>query len=110
MDEIVEAERPLYLADPELRSRAAGTTWPFSNIFWNGLFTQRLKEISALPLGGMMTLPPPPIKENASLMEACDLMNETSAPRLIVMNGANVVGVLGERELFEEMVQVILAG
>jgi hypothetical protein len=43
-------------------------------------------------------------------MEACDLMHETSARRLVVMNGASVVGVLGEQELFEEMVHVILAG
>lgn len=110
MGEIVEAVRPLYLSNPELRSRAASTTWRFSNIFWNGLFTQRLKELSEIPLGGIMTLPPPPIKENGSLMEACDLMHETSARRLVVMNGASVVGVLREQELFEEMVQVILAG
>jgi len=104
MWEIVDIVRPPYLTDSELRSQAAGATWRFSHIFWNGMFDQRLREIVEIPLGGVMTLPPPPVGRNASLMEVCDLMKETSSRRLIVMEGAKVVGMICEQDLFAEMI------
>ena len=104
MWEIVDIVRPPYLADGELRSQAAGATWRFSPIFWNGMFDQRLSEIAEIPLGGVMALPPPPIGRSASLMEVCDLMKETSSRRLLVMEGARVVGIVCEQDLFAEMV------
>lgn len=107
MREFVDAVRPDYLADPQLRSRSVGSTWRYSPIFWNKLFTRQLGVLAEKPLGGSMTLPPPPIARNASLMEVCDLMHETSARSLIVMDGAVVVGVIGEGELYAEMARVV---
>ena len=106
MWEIVDIVRPPYLADGELRSQSVGATWRFSPIFWNGMFDQRLSEIAEIPLGGVMALPPPPISRSASLMEVCDLMKETSSRRLLVMEGARVVGVVCEQDLFAEMVHL----
>jgi len=107
MWEIVDIVRPPYLTDSELRSQAAGTTWRFSPIFWNGMFDQRLSEIAEIPLGGVMALPPPPISRSASLMGVCDLMKETSSRRLLVMDGAKVVGIVCEQDLFAEMVHLL---
>ncbi len=107
MEEIVDAVRPAYLSNEQIRSQAAGTTWRYSHIFWNGLLTQRLKEIAEIPLAHVMSLPPPPIDKNANLMEVCDLMHEASARRLVVMAGAKVVGVVREQELFFEMVRIL---
>ncbi len=107
MREFVDAVRPDYLADPQLRSRSVGSTWRYSPIFWNTLFTRQLGVLAEKPLGGAMTLPPPPIARNASLMEVCDLMHETSARSLIVMDGAAVVGVIGEGELYAEMARIL---
>ncbi len=107
MEEIIDAVRPPYLSDNVIRSQAAGTTWRYSHIFWNGMLTQRLKEIANSPLSSVMSLPPPPIEINANLMEVCDLMHEASARRLVVLTGAKVVGVIREQELFFEMVRIL---
>lgn len=109
MREMADIVRPEYLADPELRSQSAGTTWRFSNIFWNGLLRLRLKDLIEKPLSAIMALPPPVIPKKASLMEACDLMQETAARRLLVMDGAVVVGILDEQTLFAEMVRLLVA-
>jgi CheY-like chemotaxis protein len=106
MWEIVDIVRPPYLTDSELRSQAVGATWRFSPLFWNGMFDQRLSEIAEIPLGGAMALPPPPISRSASLIEVCDLMKETSSRRLLVMEGAKVVGIVCEQDLFVEMVHL----
>lgn len=108
MREMADMVRPQYLVDPELRSQSAGTTWRFSHIFWNGLFRQRLKELIEKPLSAIMTLPPPLIPVKASLMEACDLLQETSARSLLVMDGAVVAGMLDEQTLFAEMVRLLV--
>lgn len=107
MEEIIDAVRPPYLANDSIRSQAAGTTWRFSHIFWNGMLTQRLKEIADAPLSSVMSLPPPPIEKSANLMEVCDLMHEASARRLVAMAGTKVVGVIREQELFFEMVRIL---
>lgn len=107
MEQIVDAVRPAYLSNEQTRSQAAGTTWRYSHIFWNGLLTQRLKEISGTPLSNVMALPPPPIDKDANLMEVCDLMHEAAARRLIVMDRAKIVGVVREQELFFEMVRIL---
>jgi len=107
MEEIVDVARPPYLSNEQIRSQAAGTTWRYSHIFWNGLLTQRLKEIANSKLADVMAMPPPPIDKNANLMEVCDLMNEASARRLIVMEEGMVVGVIREQELFFEMVRIL---
>lgn len=107
MVEIVDAVRPMYLSNEQIRSQAAGTTWRYSHIFWNGLLSQRLKEIAGTPLGEVMAEPPPPIDIEANLMEVCDLMHESSARRLLVLSGGKVVGVIREQELFFEMVRIL---
>ncbi len=109
MREMADIVRPQYLVDPEFRSQSAGTTWRFSHIFWNGLFRQRLQELIEKPLSAVMTLPPPLIPVKASLMEACDLLQETSARSLLVMDGAVVAGMLDEQTLFAEMVRLLAA-
>lgn len=109
MREMADMVRPQYLVDPELRSQSAGTTWRFSHIFWNGLLRQRLQELIEKPLSAIMTLPPPLIPVKASLMEACDLLQETSARSLLVMDGAVVAGMLDEQALFAEMVRLLAA-
>jgi CheY-like chemotaxis protein len=103
MWEIMDIVRPSYFTDTELRGLAAGATWRFSPIFWNGIFDQRLEEVVEIPLGGVMALPPPPVSRSASLVEICDLMKETSSRRLIVMEDSKVVGVVCEQDLFLEM-------
>lgn len=107
IEEIIDAVRPPYLSNETIRSQAAGTTWRFSHIFWNGMLTQRLKEIADSSLSAVMAPPHPPIDKTANLMEICDLMHETSARRLVVMAGAKVVGVIREQELFFEMVRIL---
>ncbi len=108
--ELLGAVRPDYLADHHFREQSTGTTWRYSHMFWNGLFTHRLEEILAEPVAGIMTLPPPPIASDATLMAACDLMRETSARCLLVMAGGAVVGLLEEWALVAEMARVVAAG
>ena len=105
MKEIVNAVRPTYL--DKMRNTDAGTSMRYSHIFWNGMLTMRLKEMTAGKLRDIMVPPPPPIDKNANLMEVCDLMHETSARRLMVTEGKSVVGVIREQELFLEMIRII---
>lgn len=105
--ELLGAIRPRYLADQQLRSQSAGSTWRYSNMFWSGLFAQQLEEILAQPVAGIMTLPPPPIAGDATLMEACDLLQETRVSCLLVMEGAVVVGLLEESALVAEMAWMV---
>jgi CheY-like chemotaxis protein len=106
MWEILDILRPPYLADGELRSEFAGSTCRYSKIFWNGMFDQRLCEIVEIPIRGVMTLSPPLIGRKASLLEVCDLMKESSSRSLLVMDGARVVGIVGEQEMCAEMLHL----
>lgn len=105
--ELLGAIRPKYLADQQFRSQSAGATWRYSPMFWGGLFAQQLEEILDRPVAGIMTLPPPPIAGDATLMAACDLLQETRASCLLVMEGAVVVGLLEESALVAEMARMV---
>jgi len=105
--ELLGAILPKYLADQQFRSQSTGATWRYSHMFWSGLFTQQLEEILDQPVAGIMTLPPPPIAGDATLMAACDLLQETRARCLLVMEGAVVVGLLEESLLVAEMAQMV---
>jgi CheY-like chemotaxis protein len=105
MKEIINAVRPPYL--DQMRNYDAGTSMRYSHIFWNGMLSMRLKEMTSGRLSEIMVPPPPPVDKNANLMEVCDLMHETSARRLMVTEGKSVVGVIREQELFFEMVRII---
>ena len=105
--ELLGAIRPQYLADQHFRSQSTGATWRYSHMFWSGLFTQQLEEILDQPVAGIMTLPPPPIAGDATMMAACDLLQETKASCLLVMEGAAVVGLLEESALVAEMARMV---
>lgn len=63
----------------------------------NGLSARRREEIPAEPVvAGIMTLSAPLIAFVATRMLACDVMRETSARCLLVMEGCAVVGLLEE--------------
>ncbi len=102
--DVIRAVRPEYVS-------AGGSSHPesfrFSTIFWEGFFSDRVKEIAQKKVREIMSELPPVISENASLQEVAHLMCKEPQRLLLVQDISRVIGLIRAEELFCEISQVM---
>ncbi len=76
----------------------------FSNIF-----RQLVRELGKKPIRELMLDPPPSIEIDATLLEATNRLLSLNVRRLLVMEGAKVVGVVREKDIMFEMASIFRA-
>lgn len=101
---LIDAVRPDYLSAPKPSTADA---LQYSTMFWQGLFTSRIKEIMDKPVSDFMTEDLPVIDARANLMEVAHTMVALPARRMLVQSGDSDVGVVREQELFYEIAKII---
>jgi DNA-binding response OmpR family regulator len=102
--DLVRAVLPEYLS--ALKPTLADSL-QYSAMFWQGLFTSRVKEIMNRPVDDYMIEDFPTVEADANLMEACYAMASASARRMIVRRGGKDVGIVRAQELFYEIARII---
>jgi len=101
---LVNAVRPDYLSAPK---PAMADSLQYSAMFWQGLFTSRVKEIMNLPVRDLMSCSIPVIDGAANLMEVANTMVTLPARRMLVRLNGSDVGIVREQELFYEIAKII---
>jgi len=104
--DLIDAIRPGYLSAPK---PSMADSLQYSNMFWQGLFTSRVKEIMNKPVSEFMSDILPIIDVNANLMEVANTMVAGPARRMLVQANGKDVGVVREQELFYEVAKIIAA-
>ncbi|WFS61771.1 response regulator [Pseudodesulfovibrio thermohalotolerans] len=102
--DLVDAIRPGYLSAPK---PSMADSLQYSAMFWQGLFTSRVKEIMENPVRDIMSETIPVIDADANLMEVADTMITLPARRMLVRAGNEDVGVVREQEVFYEIAKII---
>ncbi len=102
--DLIRATRPPYLSAPR---PSTADTLQYSAMFWEGLFTSRVREIMHLEVADVMSEKPPEINADTNLMEAAEAMTNEGRRRVAVMENGTVVGVVREQELFFEIASII---
>lgn len=104
--DLIRATRPAYLSAPR---PSTADTLQYSTMFWEGLFTSRVREIMNLEVAEIMSGRPPQIDADTNLMEAADAMSCERRRRVAVMEKGTIIGVVREQELFYEIASIISA-
>ena len=104
--DLIDAVRPEYLSAPK---PSMADSLQYSAMFWQGLFTSRVKEIMDRPVTDYMTEHIPVIDAGANLMDVANTMVTLQARRMLVQKGNADVGVVRELELFYEIAKIISA-
>jgi DNA-binding response OmpR family regulator len=104
--DLIAAARPPYLSAPK---PSMADSLQYSTMFWQGLFTSRIKEIADMKVREIMSDSPPVVDASANLMEIAETMFFQRARRLAVAKNGKIVGVVREQEMFFEIGR-ILAG
>ena len=102
--DLIDAVRPGYLSAPK---PSMADSLQYSAMFWQGLFTSRVKETMGKPVSELMNDALPVIDVNANLMEVANTMVAGPARRMIVQANGKDVGVVREQELFYEIAKII---
>ncbi|MEF2232252.1 MAG: response regulator [Pseudodesulfovibrio sp.] len=102
--DLIDAARPGYLSAPK---PSMADSLQYSTMFWQGLFTSRVKEIMNKPVSEFMTDSLPTIDVNANLMDVANTMVSGPARRMLVQANGKDVGVVREQELFYEIAKII---
>ena len=102
--DLINAIRPGYLSAPK---PSMADSLQYSAMFWQGLFTSRVKEIMGKPVGDFMSESVPTIDASANLMDAANTMVTMPARRMIVRKNGKDVGIVREQELFYEIARII---
>ncbi|BDQ37017.1 hypothetical protein SYK_13770 [Pseudodesulfovibrio nedwellii] len=102
--DLIDAVRPEYLSVPK---PSMADTLQYSAMFWQGLFTSRVKEIVDKPVRTFMSDSLPVIDAEANLMEVADTMVTLPARRMLVQANGKDVGIVREQELFYEVAKII---
>ena len=102
--DLIDAVRPEYLSAPK---PSTADTLQYSAMFWEGLFTSRVKEIMDRPVRDFMTEHLPSIDAKANLMDVANTMVTLSSRRMLVQADDTDVGVVREQELFYEIAKII---
>jgi len=104
--DLVNAIRPDYLSAPK---PSMADSLQYSTMFWQGLFTSRVKEVMRKKVSDLMTESVPVIDADANLMEAANEMVTKPARRMVVQKGGKDIGIIREQELFYEIARIISA-
>ena len=104
--DLIDAVRPGYLSAPK---PSMADSLQYSAMFWQGLFTSRVKEIMDKPVQDYMSDTLPVIEGDANLMDVANTMVTLPARRMLVQSGGEPIGVVREQELFYEIAKIISA-
>jgi CheY-like chemotaxis protein len=104
--DLINAIRPDYLSAPK---PSMADSLQYSAMFWQGLFSSRVKEIMNKRVRVLMTDTVPVIDASANLMEAANEMVTRPARRMVVRKNGRDVGIIREQELFYEIARIISA-
>lgn len=102
--DLIDAVRPDYLSASK---PSMADSLQYSAMFWQGLFTSRVKEIMDKPVRGLMSETLTVIDANANLMDAANTMVTLPARRMLVQANGSDVGIVREQELFYEIAKII---
>jgi FixJ family two-component response regulator len=102
--DLVDAIRPGYLSAPK---PSMADSLQYSTMFWQGLFSSRVRETMDNPVRDVMSDTIPVIDSDANLMEVANTMITLPARRMLVRKGKEDVGIVREQELFYEIAKII---
>ncbi|XXJ20673.1 response regulator [Desulfovibrio caledoniensis] len=102
--DLVEAIRPDYLSAPK---PSMADSLQYSAMFWQGLFSSRVREIMGNPVRDIMSDTLPFISADANLMDVANTMITLPARRMLVREGNRDIGIVREQELFYEIAKII---
>jgi len=102
--DLIKAVRPGYMSAPK---PSTADSLQYSAMFWQGLFTSRVKEIMTKSVREFMTESLPIINAKANLMEAANMMVTRPARRMVVQDNGKDIGIVREQELFYEIARII---
>ncbi|MCJ2165081.1 MULTISPECIES: response regulator [unclassified Pseudodesulfovibrio] len=105
--DLIDAVRPGYLSAPK---PSMADSLQYSAMFWQGLFTSRVKEVMGNPVQEYMSDTLPVIEGNSNLMDVANTMVTLPARRMLVQANGKDVGIVREQELFYEIARIISAG
>ncbi|MBI9109929.1 response regulator [Maridesulfovibrio ferrireducens] len=101
---LINAIRPDYLSAPK---PSTADSLQYSAMFWEGLFTSRVKEIMNKPVRELMSETLPTISFDANLMDVANNMVTMPARRMVVQKDGRDIGIVREQELFYEIARII---
>lgn len=101
---LINAIRPAYLTAPK---PSMADSLQYSAMFWEGLFTSRVKEIMNKPVRELMSETLPIISFNANLMDVANNMVTIPARRMVIQKDGKDIGIVREQELFYEIARII---
>jgi CheY-like chemotaxis protein len=104
--DLIAAVRPGYLSAPK---PSMADSLQYSAMFWQGLFTSRVKEVMGNPVQEYMSDTLPVIEGNSNLMDVANTMVTLPARRMLVQAHGKDVGIVREQELFYEIARIISA-
>ncbi|OIQ52340.1 Nitrogen regulation protein NR(I) [Pseudodesulfovibrio hydrargyri] len=102
--DLVDAIRPGYLSAPK---PSMADSLQYSTMFWQGLFSSRVREIMGNPVRDIMSDTVPVINADANLMDVANTMITLPARRMLVREGNADIGIVREQELFYEIAKII---
>ncbi|HKI81415.1 MAG TPA: response regulator [Pseudodesulfovibrio sp.] len=102
--DLVEAIRPGYLSAPK---PSMADSLQYSALFWQGLFSSRVREIMGNPVRDIMSDTIPAIDADANLMDVANTMITLPARRMLVRDGKEDIGIVREQEVFYEIAKII---
>ncbi|WP_319584128.1 response regulator [uncultured Pseudodesulfovibrio sp.] len=102
--DLVDAIRPGYLSAPK---PSMADSLQYSAMFWQGLFSSRVRETMGNPVRDIMSDTIPVINADANLMDVANTMITLPARRMLVRDGNRDVGIVREQELFYEIAKII---
>ncbi|SDL58111.1 Response regulator receiver domain-containing protein [Maridesulfovibrio ferrireducens] len=101
---LINEIRPAYLTAPK---PSTADSLQYSAMFWQGLFTSRVKEIMNKPVRELMSATLPTISFDANLMDVANNMVTMPARRMVVQKEGRDIGIVREQELFYEIARII---
>jgi len=101
---LINGVRPDYMSAPK---PSTADSLQYSAMFWQGLFTSRVKEIMTKSVREFMSESLPTISAKANLMEAANAMVTLPARRMVVQGDGKDIGIVREQELFYEIARII---
>lgn len=105
MRNLIEALRPDYISAAH-GSKGHGVK--YSHMFWQRLFTIRVRDLESKCVRDIMNPRPPVVSCEANLMQVADLLCAENRRRVAVERDGRIVGVVREQELFHEISRLVL--
>jgi len=102
--DLLETLMPDYLSAPK---PFLADSIEYSPIFWNGMFSNRIRDVKNKCISDIMSPSPVSIDGRSNLMEAAHLMLNNNERRLLVTLFNKIVGVVREQDLFFAMAKII---